>query len=100
MPQFAVVDDEPLSGAEQLVGDDQRTDRVIAGPAAGITDDVRVAFAQACVLGGVEHGVHAGEDGEASCRWQGESALRAERRRVLVVCLQDFVENSRSNSPV
>ena len=60
---------------EQLVGDDQRTDRVVAGAPAGVPDDVGVAFAEAGVLGRVEPGVHAGEDGEPSCRRQGELGL-------------------------
>ena len=59
-----VVDDEPFGGAEELVGDNEGADRVVAGAAAGVADHVGVAFAQACVLGGVEPGVHAGEDRE------------------------------------
>ena len=37
-----VVDHEPLLGAEQLVGDDEGADGVIARAAAGVADDMRV----------------------------------------------------------
>ncbi len=75
-PAVGVVDDEPLLGAEQLVGDHERPDRVVAGAAAGVADHVRIALAQARVLGRVEPGVHAGEDREAARRRQGQLALR------------------------
>ena len=88
-----VVDDEPLGGAEQLVGDDQRADRVIAGPAAGVADDVRVALGQPGVLGRVEPGVHAGQDREAACWRQGQLGLGAERCGVRRVGLEDLVEH-------
>src|SRR6202011_74444 len=54
--------DEPLIGAEQLVRDDQRADRIIAGPPAGVADHVRISFPQAERLGGIDARVHAGED--------------------------------------
>src|SRR4051794_26781411 len=64
-----VVYHEPLRGTEQLVGDDERADRVIAGAAAGVADDVRVTLAETGVPRRVESCVHAGEDGEAP-RWR------------------------------
>src|SRR4051794_9550083 len=57
-----VVYHEPLRGTEQLVGDDERADRVIAGAAAGVADDVRVTLAETGVPRRVESCVHAGED--------------------------------------
>ena len=84
-----VMDDEPLAGAEELVGDHQRADRVVARPAAGVADDVRVALAQPGVLRRVEPRVHAGEDGELARRWQCQVCLGAERRCVLLVGAQD-----------
>ena len=33
-----VVNDEPLAGTEQLVGDDERSDGVVAGSASGIAN--------------------------------------------------------------
>ncbi len=70
-----VVDDEEFFGAEELVADDQRADGVVAGAAAGVANDVSVAFGEAGVFGGVKAGVHAGEDGEAAGRREGELAL-------------------------
>src|SRR5512139_2248393 len=80
-----VVDDEPLAGAQQLVGDDQRADGVVAGAAAGIADDVGVALGEAGVLGRVEAGVHAGEDGEMPARGHRQLALVAKIGRVGLV---------------
>ena len=47
-----VVDHEPLARAEQLVGDDQRADRVVARAAAGVADDVRVALVSPAYFAG------------------------------------------------
>ncbi len=82
-PAIGVVDDEPLGRAEQLVGDDQRADRVVAGATAGVADDVRVAFAEAGVLRRVEPGIHAGQDREPPRRREGEVRpwRRTTRRR-------------------
>ena len=52
MPQSVWWIDEPLARAEQLVGDDQRADRVVAGAAAGVADDVGVALASPANLAG------------------------------------------------
>jgi hypothetical protein len=79
--------------AEQLVGDDERADRVVARAAAGVADHVRVAFAQPGVLRRIEPSVHAGEDCELPSGRHAELALRAERRGVLLVGGKDFVEN-------
>src|SRR3954462_15960174 len=83
-----VVDDEPLPGAEQLVGDHERAQRVVARPAAGVADHVRVALGEPRELGRVQPGVHAGQDREPA-RWrQRQPALVAERGRVARVGLQ------------
>ena len=86
-----VVDHEPLRRAEQLVGDHQGADRVVAGAAAGVADHVGVALGQAGVLGRVEAGVHAGQDGEAAGRGKGQVGLVAERGGVRLVGRQDLV---------
>ncbi len=88
-PAIGVVDDEPLSGAEQLVRDHQRPDGIVARPSTGIADHVGVAFGQTCVLGRVEPRVHAGEDGEAARGRQREAALVAERLGVAGVGGED-----------
>ena len=73
-----VVDHEPLGGAEELVRDHERTDGVVARPSSGVADHVGVALGQAGVLGRIEPGVHAGEDGETTGRRKGEGALGTE----------------------
>ena len=89
----AVGDHEGLLRAEQVVRDNQRADRVVAGEAAGVADDVRVAFAQPGVLGGVESGVHARENGEAARRRQRQVGLLAESRGVFRVGGENFLEH-------
>ena len=42
-PAIGVMDDEPFLGAEQLVRDDERADRVIRRAAAGVPDHMCVA---------------------------------------------------------
>ena len=81
MPQFVWWMTNHSCGAEQLVGDDQRADGVVAGPTAGVADDVRVALAQAGVLGRVEPGVHARQDREPPGRRQRQLALRRRTTR-------------------
>ena len=88
-----VVDDEPLAGTQQLVGNDQRADGVIAGAAAGIADDVGVALREPGILGRIEAGVHAGEDGEVSARRHGQAAFIAEIGRIALVGSQDFIHD-------
>ena len=44
-PAARVADDDDLVGAEQLLADDQRADRVLGREAAGVADDVGVAGA-------------------------------------------------------
>ena len=67
-PAVGVVDDEPFTGAEQLVGDDERADGVVARPTTRIANHVRVAFGQAGILRRIQSGIHTGENGESpSC---------------------------------
>ena len=86
------MDDEEFFGAEEFVADDERTNGIVAGAAAGVADDVGVAFGKAGVLGGVEAGVHAGEDGEASGGREGEVGFFAEGAGVGLVGGEDFGE--------
>src|SRR5690625_975301 len=43
---IGMVDDEPFAGAEQFIGDDERANRVVARPAAGISNDMSVVFGE------------------------------------------------------
>ena len=90
MPQSVWWMTNHSARAEQLVRDHQRADGVVAGPAAGVADDVRVALAQPGVLGRVEAGIHAGQDGEAARGRQRELRLGAEGRGVGVVGGEDW----------
>ena len=95
-----VVDDEPLPRAEQLVGDHERADRVIARASAGVADDVRVALAEPRVLRGIEAGVHAGQDRETARGRQREVRLWPERRGVLLIRGEHFFEDRHRCSPL
>ena len=88
-----VVDHKPLGGAEELVGDHEGADRVIARSATSVADHVGIAFAEARVFGGVEAGVHAGENREASRGRKREIALGAERAHILGVGRENLVED-------
>ena len=86
---IGMVNDKEFLGAEQLVGNDQRADGVVAGAAAGIAGDMRVTLGQAGILGRVQARVHAGQDGEAARRGQRQVAL-GETRDIAFVGLQHF----------
>src|SRR6266404_6837504 len=47
---IGMVNDEKFAGAEKLVTDDEGTDGIVAGPAAGVANDVGLAFSEAGVL--------------------------------------------------
>jgi hypothetical protein len=87
------MDDEPLLGAEQLVRNDERADRVVGGAAAGVADHMRVAFREAGVFRRIEARVHAGEDRKAARRRQRQLALRSEACDISGVGRQNFIEN-------
>jgi len=60
-----VVNDEPLTRSKQLGRYHEGAQRVVARAAAGIANDVRIAFAKTGQLGRIDTGIHASEDGEA-----------------------------------
>ena len=64
-----MVNDEKLPRAEQLVGDDQGAEGIIAGASSGVANDVGIAFREPRVLGRVQTGVHAGQNREVTRRW-------------------------------
>ena len=74
----SIPHDEPFAGAEQLVRDHQRPDRVIGGPAASIANDMGVAFGEPGVFGRIEPCVHAGENRELPGWRQWKLALGSE----------------------
>src|SRR5216684_6535454 len=86
-----VVNDEKLIRAEQLVGDDQGAERVIAGAPSGIANYVGIALRESGVLGRIQTGVHARENRKVTRRWYCQLALRAKGRRVARIRLQNFL---------
>ena len=58
------MDEDDLPSAQQALTDGQRTLRIGRDGAAGIADDVSVAFGKPEHLGGVESRVHARHDGD------------------------------------
>ena len=88
-----VMDDEELLGAKQLVTDNQGTNGIIAGAAAGIAIDVRITFGEAGLRGGIEPGVHARENGKPACRRKSELAPIAEVGGVFAIGLEYFSQD-------
>ena len=88
-----VVNDEKFLRSEQLVGDDQRPDRVLARPATRIADDMRVALGQTGELRGIHPRVHAGQHGEAAGRRQRQFAFVTESGDVRGVGFFDALDN-------
>ena len=88
-----VMNHEEFAGAEKLVADDQGTDGIVTGAAAGIADHVGVAFGEAGEFRGIEARVHAGQDGEAARRWESQLALLAKLIGIFAVGFEDFRKN-------
>src|SRR3954453_19722628 len=86
-----VMDYKEFSRTKQFVADDEGTDSIIAGPAPGITDHVRVAFSKSGELGGIEACIHACQHGKAACGWQGEFAFLAEALAVSLICSENLI---------
>jgi hypothetical protein len=59
---IGVIDDDKFLRAQQMMGNDQGTQRVFGGDAAGVANDVGVASFEAEELLDAEARVHAGED--------------------------------------
>ena len=85
-----------LPRAEQLVRDHERADRVVAAPAAGVADHVRVTLGEAGKLRRIEPRVHAGQHREAPRRRHRETALVAERLAVAGVGVKHLLDEGRT----
>src|SRR6478609_9618642 len=90
---FAVVNNEPFLRSQQLVGDDQRADSIVAGAAAGIAYHMRIAFLEAGEFGGIKSRIHAGQNREAPPWRQRELALVAEIFCVSFIGSEHLCEN-------
>src|SRR5262249_39632845 len=80
-----VMDDEPLVGAEQLMRDHQRANSIVACAAAGIADDMGIAFGQASIFGRIEPCVHAGKNSKVTRWWHSKLAFVPKTRSILAV---------------
>src|SRR6266850_7969013 len=87
---IGMVNDEKFARAEKFIADDQGANGIVAGPAAGVADNVGIAFGEAGVLGGIEARVHTGEDGEAARRRESAFAFFTEVGAVLLVGFEHF----------
>jgi hypothetical protein len=74
-PAVAVVDEHDLLGAQQMLRDGERAERVVAHDAAGVANHVGVALLQAEHARWVEAGVHARQHRHPARRGQREIAL-------------------------
>lgn len=70
-----MVDHEEFFGAQKLVANHQRPDRVVAGAAACVSDNVSITFGKTCVLSRIQPGIHAGENRETASGWKGKVGL-------------------------
>ena len=58
-----MVDEDDLTGVEQVVRDDERANRVLSHNAAGVSDDVGLACSKAEKILDVNAGIHARHNG-------------------------------------
>jgi hypothetical protein len=90
---IGVMDDEPLLGAQKLVGDYKRPYRIVAGATACVANDMSVALAQAGILCRIKSSVHACQDCETPGRRKSESRLFAESFGVFAIGGENFVKD-------
>ena len=87
------MNDKPLFGSEQFVGNDKGTDGVIAGPTASIPNHVGVPSLRPAYFAGSSRAIHARQNREPA-RWrQGESPLGPKIFNIGVICSEDFIED-------
>src|SRR5579863_1021690 len=86
-----MMNHEPFGGAQQLVRNDQRSNRIVAGTSASIANDMRVSLGKAREPGRIQAGVHASENREAACRRQCEIGLVAKLADISAICVEDLL---------
>ena len=67
-----MVDDNELLRIKQMVGNDQRSQRIVGGDAAGIADHMGIAGMQAQAMLEQNTGIHAGQDSDVALGADGE----------------------------
>jgi hypothetical protein len=70
-----MMNHKPFGRTEQLVGNHQRSNRVVAGASPCVANDMRVAFGQARELGRIKARVHAGQNRETPRRGKRQAGL-------------------------
>ena len=88
---IGVIDDHKFLSAEKMMGDDERAQRVVGYDAAGVADDVGIAFLESQSTSG-EAGIHAGEDGELALRARSQAAQLV-GARVDLIGGENFVDD-------
>ena len=88
-----MVNHEPFTRALQLVRNDQGPNRIIAGSATRVADDVRVSFCQAGKFCWIETRVHAGQHRKVTGRRHGQICLVAKAGGIAGIRRQNFVDD-------
>ena len=86
----SMVDDDELLRVQQVMGNDQRADRVIRCDSAGIADHVRIPWLQSQAAFEQDSGIHAGQDSQMP-PWADGQVSQVEVSYKLLVGLQQFV---------
>ena len=86
-----VIDDHEFLGAEEMVGDEKGTERIVSDDASSIADDVRIAGFETEGTNG-EARIHASKDGELALG-TGSEAAEFVSARIEFVGNEDFVNN-------
>src|ERR1700685_175993 len=92
-PAIGVMNDKEFPRPQQLVADHERADGVVTGAPARIANYVGISLGETGILGGIEPGIHTGENREATSRRQSQLPFLCETRAVLSVCLEHFRQN-------
>src|ERR1022692_3184379 len=92
-----VVIDKPLPRTQQLVRNHERTNGIVSGAPARVTNNVRVAFGQSGELGRIKPRIHAGENGKVSRRRHREPCFIAKIGGVSLVRCKYFWKNVAHN---
>jgi hypothetical protein len=86
-----MVDNDNLGGAQQLLGNNQRTETICRSP-TGVANDVSVSLFNAKSTAGVDACIHAGKHRYMPARRHRQISL-VEVRGVSFICFTEFVCN-------
>src|SRR5271166_2711709 len=86
------MNDKPFPGSEQFIRNDQGANGIVASAAAGVTDDVGIAFGQTRKLRRVKTGVHTSQHGKMPGGWYAQFCFFTESCRVTLIRGKDFIK--------